>query len=253
MSDDDADLVALIDNELDADSRHRLLARIEREADLRARYDALRASRPQIEAAFEALLARAPVDRLKAAIPKEAAPPRRGGFFRGLALRELAAGFAAGLIVAGLAALAAFNLAPGSEDDWRAAVVDYMQLYTNDTFAMPAPDRELQSKQLSAVGEKVGVQLTPDKVALPNLALKVAFILAYEGSPLAEIAFTEPSGAPVLVCVIANKSADAPVHVEKRGEFTLASWARGGHGYLVIGRLPERRAEDLARGLSERI
>ena len=251
MDYEDSELVALIDNELDEESRRRLLARIEENEDLRSRYEALRSGKAPIGAAFDMLLERAPTARLKAALPKESAPRR--GFLRDFGLRDLAAAFVAGFIIAAAAGLAAYWLAARDEDDWRSAVVSYMDLYNKDTFDMPNPDASLQARELSAVGGKVGADLTPEKLALPGLTFKVAFTLAYEGSPLGEMAFVDAAGEPALVCVIADKRADAPVSVEKRGPYSLASWAKGGRGYLVIGSLSEQRAGDLAHALSARI
>ena len=80
MADDDAELVALIDSELDEASQSRLLARLADDEALRARYDALIKGRADLAAAFDTLLERAPIDRLRAAIPRDDAlrPPGRG-------------------------------------------------------------------------------------------------------------------------------------------------------------------------------
>lgn len=251
MDDDDIQLVALIDGELDKESERSLLARLEQDESLRARYEKLREGPAAIAAAFDSLLAEAPVERLRAALPKDAPARNRRPFLQRFALRDLAAGFVAGLIVAGAVWLA-IALASGG-DDWRDAVVDYMRLYTNETFALPKPQPEVAAAQLRAVGARVGATLSPDKVALPDLAFKTAFSLAYEGDPLGELAYTDPAGAPVLVCVIADKSGNAPIKVEKRDDFTLASWSRDGRGYLVIGRISAERARSLAQTLIGRI
>ena len=252
MDNGDAQLVALIDGELDEESRRNLLTRLDTDEALRARYERLREGPASIAAAFDLMLAQAPVERLKAALPTDAGVQRNRRFLQRFALRDLAAGFVAGLIVAGAAAWIIFALT-GDEDNWRAAVVDYMKLYTNDTFAMSSPPPQIQAAQLQAVGAKVGAALAPETVTLPDLTFRVAFNLAYEGSPLGEIAYTDPTGAPVLACIIADKSANAPIRVERRDGFTLASWARDGRGYLVIGRISEDRAQALARTLSARI
>ena len=81
---------------------------------------------------------------------------------------------------------------------------------------------------------------------------KVAFNLAFDGAPLGEIAYVDPTGAPVLFCIIANRDADAPLHSEKRDQFSLASWTHKGRGYLVIGRMPEQRVAELAQTLVTR-
>ena len=84
------------------------------------------------------------------------------------------------------------------------------------------PDASLEAQQLSAVGTRVGADLTPESVRLPDLQFKVAIILSYDGSPLGEIAFVDPRGAPVLFCVIANGAADAPMRSKRRGERSLS-------------------------------
>ena len=254
MTDQDQELVALIDNELDEERRNHLLARLKEDPALRARYEALRDAGAPIGAAFDALLEQAPLARLRAAIPPETAVRRAPGRFAGLAFRELAAGFVIGVLAAGVAAWLALSAPRGGDEDsdWRAAVVDYMGLYTNETFASVNPDRETQARELSAVGKRVGANLTPENATAPGLDFKVAFILAFHGAPLGEIAYVDPTGAPVLFCVIANGAADAPLHSEQRNEFALASWTRNGRGYLVIGRQPEQRVAELAQTLVTR-
>ena len=254
MTDEDEELVALIDNKLDENRKNRLLARMEEDPALRARYEALREAGAPIGAAFDALLEQAPVARLRAAIPPEGVAHKAYRPFAGIALRELAAGIVIGLLAAGAAAWVAPNLAPrGEKEDWRSAVAEYTDLYTNETFAPLNPDASLQAIELSAVGARVGANLTPDKIALPDLRFTVAFMLSYQGLPLGVIAYVDHEGAPVLLCVIANKVPDAPVRSERRGDLSLAWWSRGGRGSLVIGRLPEERAVALARTLEKRV
>ena len=127
-----------------------------------------------------------------------------------------------------------------------------MKLYTRDTFALVSSDRPIEAFELSAVGKKVGADLTPENVTLPGLDFKVAFNLSYEGAPLGEIAYVDSTGAPVLFCVIDNKEADAPLRSEKRDQFSLASWSRKGLSYVVIGRIPEQRVSELAHTLVTR-
>ncbi len=254
MTDEDAELVALIDNELDEERKSALLARLETDERLRARYEALREAGAPIAASFDALLAQAPIERLRAGLPFDrgsGAPSRR---FAGIALRELAAGIVIGLLVAGAAAWVALSWAPlGEKENWRSEVAEYVDLYTNETFAPLNPDAALQAIELSAVSARVGADLTPANVALPGLRFTVAFMLSYEGSPLGAIAYVDPEGAPVLLCVIANQATDAPIRSERRGDLSLAFWSRGGRGYLVIGRMPTERARALAQALEKRV
>ena len=56
--------------------------------------------------------------------------------------------------------------------------------------------------------------LTPENVALQGLRFTVAFMLSFRGSPLGVIAYVDPSGAPVLLCIIANHAPNAPIRSE---------------------------------------
>jgi anti-sigma factor RsiW len=254
MTDDDAELVALIDNELDESRRTALLARLAADEQLRQRYDELRQAGAPIAASLDALLEQAPLARLRAALRPDdpvRQPSRRLGR---IALRELAAGIVIGLLAAGAAAWVALSFGLlGERQDWRTAVVEYTNLYTNETFSPLKPDASLQAIELSALGARVGVKLTPESVALPGLRFTAAFMLSYGGSPLGVIAYVDPSGAPVAFCVIANGGADAPIRTEKRGEFSLADWSRGGRGFLVVGRKPGEQIAEWAQMLEKRI
>ena len=253
MFDDDAQLVALIDNELDDSSRTALLARLASDEGLRQRYEELRLTSAPLGASFDSLLEEAPLARLLAALPPDAAAwvqPRRSAF----AFRNLAAAFVIGALAAGAAIWAAstFGLFDG-RDDWRTAIAEYTHLYTDETFAPFKPDAAMQATELSAVGAKVGANLTPENVTLPGLRFTTAFMLSYEGAPLGVIAYVDPSGEPVLLCILADQAPDTPTRSERRGDLSLAWWARGGRSRLVIGRIPEERAVALAQTLEKRI
>jgi len=251
MFDDDAELVALIDNELDESSRAALMARLAADEGLRERYEALRRTSAPIGAAFDALIAQAPLARLAAALPADEPlrqPPRR------FALRALAAGVAIGILAAGAAAWAALSFGLiGPRDDWRSAVAEYVDLYTSETFSPMHPDAVLQAAEIGAVGAKVGAKLTPESIGLPGLRFAAAFMLSYEGSPLGVIAYVDPAGAPVLFCILAKPAPDAAVRSEQRGDLAIASWSRAGRRHLVIGRIPKEQAASLAQILEKRV
>ena len=251
MTVDDAQLVALIDDELDEEAKGRLLAQLAADESLRQRYEALREAGARMSSSFDALLEAAPLSRLSAALPSEAVARPASPAGPGIARRELAAGFALGLLAAGAAWLALTLTRPAN--DWRSAVAQYTNLYTNATFSPLNPDAPLEAQELAAVGASVGAKLTPEDVALPGLRFTVAFMLAFDGWPLAAIAFVDPNGSPVLLCIIANGGADSGLRLETRDGLPLASWSRDGRGYVVIGRQPEQRIAEFARLLKQRI
>jgi anti-sigma factor RsiW len=254
MTDDDAELVALIDNELDESRRTALLARLATDEQLRQRYDELREAGAQIAASLDALLEQAPLARLRAALPPDHPVRRPSGRLTGIALRELAAGIVIGLLAAGAATWVALSFGLlGEREDWRKEVVEYTKLYTNETYSPLHPDASLEAIELSALGDGVGVKLTPENVALPGLRFAVAFMLSFEGSPLGVIAYVDPSGAPVAFCVFANGGPDAPIRTEKRQQLSLANWSRGGRGFLVVGGKPMEQIAAWAQTLEKQI
>jgi anti-sigma factor RsiW len=229
----DTQLTALLDGQLAEPERAELFRRLAAEPSLQERFDALAAGRGPLDDIFAGLLASAPTARLRAALPTRA--PKAVRFARA----RLVAGLViAALVGAALTALVTLNIG-GERDDWRQAVVDYMRLYTPETFAGLKPDETAEAAIVGGVATRLGVQVTPQKLSLPGLAFKTAFVLTYDGSPLGEFAFADTAGTPYLFCVLADSSAPQPLRQEKRGDYTLAMWGRDGKQFLVIGPSPK--------------
>lgn len=251
ISGDDERLAALIDNELGPDEKAALLERLSRDEALRDRLTAMRADRDRLAGAFDALLAAAPVERLRgslAAADRGSRPPRRR---LSIGWLELAAGIFIGVAIVGMASW--LGLGPGSRgDDWRQAVVEYVELYTPDTFALANPDDASAAKQLQAVSVRIGADLTPASVAVPGLRFRTAFNLAYDGAALAEIAYTAEGGEPVLFCAIANGAPDEPPRTATRNGQSYVAWARAGKSYMVVARMAAPQVADMAQTLVRR-
>ncbi len=248
---DDARLVALIDNRLDDAARQALQTRLMVDPDLRARYQQLAAGGLPFGPAFDAALAEAPLARLRAKLDAvSGAPPARlwpgriAAAAAGLAL--LLAGWAVGHDLPG--PNLPTPIAAGDQDDWREAVASYVSLYTPKTFADTSPD---VTAALTLLSHALGVGLPPDSVALPDFAIKWVDLLAYDGAPLGQIVYLN-GGDLVVFCIIRNDQKDAPIRTESREGVTIASWAHGGRGFLVGGRVSTERATQLAGTLAAR-
>ena len=132
MMDNDAQLVALLDGELDEETGSRLLARIASDKNLQNRYDALREAGSSLASAFDSPLEEAPLSRLRTALHRErpgreAWPPLARVLFRAMAFAV-----APCILAAGVGAWLALILTTSSKEDWRSAVADYTNLYTNE-------------------------------------------------------------------------------------------------------------------------
>jgi anti-sigma factor RsiW len=250
MTDDEA-LLALIDNELGEMARKELLARLEQDETMRERFEALQQSRPRIVAAYDFLLERAPLARLSASLPPLDSAVAGARRRPAVSWWSLAAALAVGLVL-GAAAAVGFGFSEKEESDWRRAVVEYMQLYTPDTFASLNPDTDLAAAELKGVGDNVGVSLTPQNTAVKDLRFRVAFNLAYAGAPLAEVGFTDARGEPAAFCVIANGERTSPLRTVTRDDVSYATWSKDGKSYILIARMSEVQVAELARPLEAR-
>ena len=248
MRDDEA-LVALIDNELGEADRGELLARLEQDEALRGRFETLRRSRVRIVAAYDSLLGQAPLAKLSASLKSAVAGPVQRP---PISWRNIAACMVVGSLLGSAATVVGLGFSEKEETNWRSAVVEYMQLYTPDTFASQNPDPDLAATELKGVGDKVGVALTPQNTAVKDLRFRVAFNLAYAGAPLAEVAYTDANGNPAAFCVTANGERTLPLHTEARDGLSYATWSKDGKSYILIARLPEAQIAELAQPLEAR-
>ena len=162
----DAQLVALLDGELDEETASRLLARIASDANLQNRYDALREVGSWLNSAFDWLLEEAPVSRLRTVLQRERPGRKAWPPLACVPFRAMTFAVALCIVAAGVGAGLALNSTTSSKEDWRSAVADYTNLYTNETFSRLHPDASLEAIELGAVGQSVGAKLTPETVAL---------------------------------------------------------------------------------------
>lgn len=259
----DAVLTALIDGELSPQEEAVLLAQMEENPAIAERIEFLSRASLNFSAAFQPLLDEAPLSKLQAqldAIPSSKTPPLRRISADWNEGRRGFMGLLAASVVAGVFGdrlwLAATS---GSDDDgddsaaWRAVVAQYMALYTPETLGLNQPSREQQQAQLSSLNAQLGLDLTPETIALPHLEFRRAQILAYDSKPLAQILYADPQGRPLALCILRDKSAIHSIAMEKRRAMTIAWWANSDYQALLIGHGSPSDINALADSLTGRL
>lgn len=243
--DDDILLVAWLDGELGAAERQALDARLAAEPLLSARLAALRDSTVDVRDGFDALLAGAPLERLRGGLERARAAPAP---VRRVSLFWLRAAAAAAIVIVFAAGLGAgrWSGQRASGDDWRHSVAEYMELYTPETFGAEAS--ATLSEDLAMLSQRLGAPLDSERLQLDGLSLRRAELLQYDGAPLGQIGYLD-GATPVAFCVTRNGEADAPLATSERDGFAIAQWAKGGRGFMLIGKIAEARLADLARQL----
>lgn len=253
-SDDDV-LTAYLDGELDGAERAGLEERMLANPALKARLDELaRGGRP-FGPAYDALLAAAPAERLTAMLAeltaKHAAVGQRSARSR---MRTFAA-IAAALVVfiaGGAAGYLWSALHPAEPPGWRQVVAEYQSLTTAETLAAITDNPAVISQDLVAMGGKLDLNLTPDSVALPDVALKRTQLFSFHDHPLVQVAYLSPADGPIALCIIANGRADAPTAFEQREGYNIVYWTKGGRGYMLIGKASQQQLEAFASDLAGR-
>jgi anti-sigma factor RsiW len=137
--------------------------------------------------------------------------------------------------------------------NWRQVVAEYQTLTTADSLAIIPQDAGLMEQVLTAVGDKLALTLTTDKLALPHVYLKLVQLLEFRGLPLAKLSYLSPDLGPISLCIIANGRDDAGFAYEEREGSNIVYWTRNGRGYMLIGKAPREELEAFAADLASRV
>jgi anti-sigma factor RsiW len=257
---DDALLTAYSDGELTADERSALERRLSSDPALAARLEELRRGGRDFAGAYDTLLAEAPHGRLSSilaeAAEKARPPEHRPQRWRLGAIAAAIAVFVLGAAAGYLVPLATGGLRPvevAEAPNWRQAVAEYMGFTTPETLAIIRDRPAELADEVSAVGQKVSLDLAPDRLALPDATLKRASLYDFHGKPLAQLAYLSPSDGAFAFCIIANGKPDAAVAHEQREGFNIVFWNRNGLGYMLIGKAPRAALEAFAGDLRAKV
>lgn len=261
----DSDLIAYLDGQLQPQTRAMLEERLARDSSLRVRLEELRAGGRDFGQAFDAVLDAAPAERLSAMLNKEVQQhDHRHAGTRSLPVwAAIAASLA--MLVAGLGAgyglrslgLPAFLQPPTEQgqidtEAWEQMLASDLALYTSEGLALIGPEGMPSNAELKAIGAKLNIALSTKRLALPDLTLKQARLLAFRGVPLLQLIYLDPRHGPVAFCIYASAGGGEALETERRADMNLAYWADKSKGYMLIGRAPASQLQSLATILMRR-
>ena len=244
----DAELLSYLDGELSPADSVAIGQRIAADPEISARMDLLMKGGRPFRDAFAPLLNEAPIERRDAMLaglidrrhpeaPRAAGLRRlwEGGLVAALALIALGAGLDR-FVISPLATTVASSLFEDESASWRRAVAQYLTLYTRETLSVIPDTADTQRQELASLGSRLGLDLDPTRVAIPDMTLKRAEMFDYDGQVLAFLAYLDPKNGPVSLCIIAGAGHDAAPRVEHRRGMSVIYWSRSGHGFMLIGR-----------------
>lgn len=245
----DEQLVAYLDGELDGDYRHQLDNAIAEDSLLSLRVQWLSRSNLPYKNAYDELAQQAPLERLQARL--DAIPvPKPPGFNR----RWFIGGAAAALLAGGVLADRLFlGWHAVQSNNWRALVGDYMALYVPQTLDHLPTDEASQRAQLRTVDARLGLNLAPATLKLPDAEFKRAQMLEYDGVPIAQIVYLDAKHGPLALCVTRSNSGSQPLAHERRREMNVVYWTEREHAWMLIGHDAPMALEDKAKLLKSRL
>ena len=261
----DAELVAYLDGELEADQRAWVANWLAQDGELRNRLLLLESGARSFREAFEPLLAQAPRRRLAdmlAALPTPRPTARVPSWIGGNWPRPglLAAGIA--LFVAGIASDHVFpqlrealgiTSESEDEDDWRQTVAEYVALYTPETFVGLPEEAALSERQIAMIGSKLGIPLSLARVSLPGATFKWAQLFEYDGKPLGQLAYLDAHNGALALCIYADSHSDTTSLTEERAGLNVVHWSSHGRAFMLVGHAAMPQLQDLANSLSQRL
>jgi len=80
-----------------------------------------------------------------------------------------------------------------------------------------------------------------------NLTLRRAQVLGFEGQPLIQLVYTDPSGKPFALCIMSDaEGGEGPAILAGLATHT---WKSKSHGFILVGGDQQSRVDDLAQHL----
>ncbi|QRM43001.1 anti-sigma factor [Rhizobium sp. BG4] len=247
----DEQLTAFLDGELPQQEMARIEALANEDEEVAARIEFLANGSMPFREAFAPLLDEAPQQKLEAMLaaipaPAAAAKTERSAITRRGLFGALAASLAVGIIADRAYLGIGRNLGRDEGSEWRSVVAEYIALYTPDTLAGPVPPADVQTAQLARVDSKLGLNLSPEAVALPGVDFKRAQLLEYDDHPLAQIAYLDPETGPMALCIVRSEKGAKEPDIEGRKGMNVIYWSTATHAFMLIGHAPVDRMREIA-------
>jgi anti-sigma factor RsiW len=246
----DAILVAYLDGELEPEAHEKLERLLKSDPSVRERLAMLSRGAGPFKRTFDAVLDSAPRERLQAQLnasankfahPNWLARSRRRGTTIAAALL-LAIG-AVGYLL-GQSSPDLFNIG-NSEEAWLDAVANQVSLYSRESVASIRVDETTQKTELGHLSERLKLDLSQARVALPGLTLKRVELLQFENRPLAQLLFEGEHGV-VVFCIMPEPGGESEREAERRANLNTVYWARGDYRFLLVGLAPADTMKKLA-------
>ena len=132
---------------------------------------------------------------------------------------------------------------------WQMEVASYQALYVTETLSGLDNSPEILSEQIAQVSDVLRLsELGPRLDDLGSLELVRAQVLGFNSLPLVQVAYLDPDGEPVALCIINRNDVgqDSELQMKELLGMAAASWETEDHKFLLIGRIKDSDMQTLA-------
>ncbi|EFO30322.1 putative transmembrane anti-sigma factor [Roseibium sp. TrichSKD4] len=247
----DIDLTAYLDGEADPATVQQINLALEQDKNLVARLEALTIPSSEITASFDDLLSSAPAIP---PLPKTNADhePLKSSPQPKLFLKLGSPLIAASLVVGiGLGYWAAKT--PTAAVSWMGYAAAYQSLYVNETLSEVEISEADKHQSLTRLGARLGRDIS---AAQNDDALQFgrAQLLGYKGEDLIQLAYLDPDGNPMALCITPSRNSDnTTVQITTLEGMAAAQWIDEGMAFLLIGGTNPTLIESAAKRLKASI
>ena len=136
--------------------------------------------------------------------------------------------------------------APSERDGLIDEVAGYHEIYSRETthlVEVPASETEQLTTWL---GERLNREIRVPDLAAAGLHFAGGRMLVVNDRPVAELMYTRAEGLPIAICVTRIDGKPWSMGVEQHGTQRIASWAKDGYAYVVVGELDDAMVKDIA-------
>ena len=132
---------------------------------------------------------------------------------------------------------------------WVTAIAQYQALYVRETIDQQAQELMQSQKVLTdTISAHAMATFVPDLTA-SGYQFKRVQRLGFANKPLLQMVYLGNRGNPAALCVLPIDEPDQPITTQRIGELNIASWQRGGLGYVFASDMPIEQTLAIARGL----
>jgi anti-sigma factor RsiW len=142
---------------------------------------------------------------------------------------------------------------PSERDELVEEVAGYHEVYSRETTYLVEVPASKTEQLTTWLGQRLDREIKVPDLVDAGLHFAGGRLLVVNDRPVAELMYTRDEGLPIAICISRIGGKPWSMDVEQHDALRIASWAKDGYAYIVVGELDDAAAKDLAQRVEGRI